>query len=266
LDTHPKTIWRVVYNNKLYLNRYQIIEKKNKVGVLFFMLYLYENSCKYFYYILKVIKSNQVFSYRVFLFILLGIFICIFIIFIVIIYKDIYDQYIFALREGKVNFNKCVLEHRLHINRILNNTNTDTVINITNYIGKEWRYEYIFKNKWTSIPNTNSELGIYQSIVNEINLDFNAKGTGTFSSINSSYSSPIFERVNINNIFSNAIASTNTSNDFSNCLGIQGITYSNINSLIVDNILMNKVKITELLNYQSNILYCLINGLSPNIY
>jgi len=27
-NTHPKTIWRIVYNNKLYLNRYQIIEKK----------------------------------------------------------------------------------------------------------------------------------------------------------------------------------------------------------------------------------------------
>lgn len=27
-NTHPKTIWRVVYNNKLYLNQYKITEKK----------------------------------------------------------------------------------------------------------------------------------------------------------------------------------------------------------------------------------------------
>jgi hypothetical protein len=27
-----------------------------------------------------------------------------------------------------------------------------------------------------------------------------------------------------------------------------------------------RIKTTELLNYQSNILYCLINGLSPSLY
>jgi|GEM_PF-1996413 hypothetical protein len=104
--------------------------------------------------------------------------------------------------------------------------------------------------------------------MNEINLDFNAKGTGTFSGINSSYSSPIIERININNIFSNAISSTNTHNSIPNSLGIHGIDYSsNRNSVIVDNVLMNtKVRTTELLNYNSNILYCLINGLSPSIY
>ena len=29
-NTHSKTIWRIVYNNKLYLNRYQIIENNGK--------------------------------------------------------------------------------------------------------------------------------------------------------------------------------------------------------------------------------------------
>ena len=33
-NTHPKTILRVIYNNKLYLNRYQMIEHNNKLGVL----------------------------------------------------------------------------------------------------------------------------------------------------------------------------------------------------------------------------------------
>ena len=93
--------------------------------------------------------------------------------------------------------------------------------------------------------------------MNEINLDFNVKGSGTFSGINSS---PIIERININNIFSNAISSTNTSNSIPNSLGIHGIDYSsNRNFVIVDNVLMNtKVRTTELLNYNSNILYCLI--------
>lgn len=268
-NTHPKTIWRVVYNSKLYLNRYQIIEKKNKeLGVLFFMLNFYKNNSKYFYYISNVLKLNRPFIYRVLLYIILGVFICIFIYYILLIYKNIHDHYNIALREGKVNFNKCILEHKLYISHILNNTNTDTITK-TNFIDyKGWRYEYLFNNKWTSIHNTNNELGIYQSIINQLNLDFNAKSTGTFSGINSSYSSPIIERVNINNIFSNAILSTNTVNDPTNSLGIQGINYgSNRNFVVIDNVLMNtRLKTTELLNYQSNILYCLINGLSPSIY
>ena len=177
-----------------------------------------------------------------------------------------HDEYIFALRESKINYMKCVLEHKSLLNQGLNHTKI--AFNTTNFVDKEWRYEYIFNNKWRSIHNTNSELGIYQSIINKINLDFNAKGTTTFSGVNSSYSSPLIDRVNINNIFSNPILSTNTVNEPGNFLGIQGLNYnSNRNSVIVDSVLMNlRLNTTELLNYQSNILYCLINGLSPSIY
>ena len=198
---------------------------------------------------------------------MLGIFIGIFILFIIIICKDIYDQYIFTIREGRANYNTYVLEHKLWLNQGLNNTKIifnsfkPSIIRI-----KNWRYEYLFKPKLTSIHNTNSELGIYKSIINEINLDF--KSTGVLSGINSSYSSPIIERANINSIFSNAISSMNTHNSIPNSLGIHGIDYSsNRNFVVVGNVLMNtKLRTTELLNYQSNILYCLINGLSPSIY
>jgi hypothetical protein len=43
-NTHPKTIWRIVYNNKLYLNRYQIIEKKYLSWIVIYCIkhfYLY---------------------------------------------------------------------------------------------------------------------------------------------------------------------------------------------------------------------------------
>jgi len=73
------------------------------------MLYFYKNNYKYFYYIINVLKSDKLLIYRVLLFIILGIFICIFIFFIVLICKDIHDKYVFALCEGKINFNKCVL-------------------------------------------------------------------------------------------------------------------------------------------------------------
>jgi hypothetical protein len=97
-------------------------------------------------------------------------------------------------------------------------------------------------------------------------LDFNIKGTETFSGINSSYSSPIIERVNINNIFSNALSSINIVNDTTNPLGIQGIN-NNRNFVVIDSALINtRLRTTELLNYQSNVLYCVINKLSPSLY
>jgi len=267
-NTHPKTIWRVIKNNKLYLNRYQIIEQNNKLGVRYFMFKIYKHIPEYFYYMLNSIKNNKAYIYRILLFIILGILISIFIYNIFILCKDMYDQYVLTLREGRVNYNKCVLEHKLSLNQGLNdakiifNNFKPSIIRV-----KNWRHEYLFKPKLTSIHNTNSELGIYKSIIKEINLDFN-KSTGIFSSINSSYSSPIIERANINSIFLNAISSMNTHNSIHNSLGIHGIDYSsNRNFVVVGNVLMNtKLRTTELLNYQSNILYCLINGLSPSIY
>ena len=267
-NTHPKTIWRVVYNNKLYLDRYQITEKKEELGLLNYIGVLYKRFIKHSNSMFNRLKSKKRLIYRILLFVVLGIFISILIFFILSICKDIHDQYLFSLRESQVNFNKCILEHKLYLSNILNSRNIEVISNKTSFIDVQgWRFEYIFNNKWKYIHNTGSQLGIYQSIINEINLDFNAKGTGTFSGMNSYYSSPIIERVNINSIFSNAIASRNVTNDITNSLGIQGINYNPRNSVLFDNLLIDtRVKTTELLNYQSNILYCLINGLSPSIY
>ena len=260
-NTHPKTIWRIVYNNKLYLNRYQITEKsiqEEELEIFWFNKYI----IKYYYYIFNIIKLNKAFIFRICFNIVLVIILFLFMAFIFLVCKDIYDQYVFALHEGKVNYNKCVCEHKLYLNNVIKNTN---IIKYKWHLYKNFKYDYIFNNKLTPIYNTNKG-GIYQTIVKEINLDFRTKGTATFSQINSSHSSPIMERVNINTIFNNAIASMNTSNDVTNSLGIQGINFSR-NSILLDDLSINtRIKTTELLNYQSNILYCLINGLSPSLY
>ena len=265
-NTHPKTIWRVVYFNKLYLNRYKITEKIEKeLGVVDLVFIFYKNVFKYFYKILLVIKSNKTFIYRKFLFILILILVCIFMLFLIILINDIYHHYIFALQDSKVNYNRCIWEHKVLLNGVLNiteNLYTKTGFNDLKLLTTQDIYNY----EWITNNNTQYQLGIYQSIINEINLDFNIKGAEAFSGLNSSYSSPIIERVNINNIFSNALASSSNINDNANSLGIHGINY-NRNSIIVDNGLNStRIKTTELLNYQSNILYCLINGLSPSLY
>lgn len=266
LNTHPKTIWRVIYNNKLYLNRYQIIEHYDKDQEKLSLMGFIESIFKYIYIKLKV-KSNRILIYRIFIYIVLIVLIYIILFYIVIFFKDMYDRYIFILCENRAKSLKFILEHRFSYNN-LNNTHTGFKFEYNNHIiFKEWRSLYLFNNEWTSFDSTNNKLGIYQSIINEVNLDFN-KGTNTFSVVNSSYSSPIIDRVNINSIFSNAIASTNIASDTTNSLGISGTNYtSNRNFVIVDNALINtRLRTTELLNYQSNILYCIINGLSPSTY
>jgi len=265
-NTHPKTIWRVVYFNKLYLNRYQITEKRNKeLGVAEFLFLFYNKFLKFYYKVLYIVKSYKTYFYRKFLFILILFSICIIVLFLIIIIKDVFDQYIFALQVGKAHYNKCVWEHKVLLNGVLSNTDNLFTKASFNDI-KLLRYEDIYIFKWIIIYNTNDGISIYQSINNEINLDFNIQGSGTFSGINSSYSSPIIERVNINYIFSNAIASTNNVSDNANSLGIQGINYNRNTIIVNNNIMSTRVRTTELLNYQSNILYCLVNGISPSTF
>ena len=121
-NTHPKTIWRIIYNNKLYLNRYQIIEKNNKLEVQYFMFKFYKLISECMYYVLNIIKNNKVFICRILLFIILGIILCIFMYNIITLCRDIYDQYVFSLRENKINYIRCVLEHKSSLNQVLNNT------------------------------------------------------------------------------------------------------------------------------------------------
>jgi hypothetical protein len=134
---------------------------------------------------------------------------------------------------------------------------------------KEWKCTDILKNKSSFVIHFSapSKPQIYQSIINEINLDFRTR-TNTFNTLNSSHSSPLIERININNIFTNAITSMSSENSTmsSNSLRIQtqGIN-SNRNFFIIDNMLYDRPSTRELLNYESNILYCMINGISPSI-
>jgi len=71
--------------------------------------------------------------------------------------------------------------------------------------------------------------------------------------------------VNISPILENIIQ-----NEVFDVLGIEGVNDQEniyVPNIIIDNPLsLNKPKVKEVLNYQSNVLYVLINGLSPSIY
>jgi hypothetical protein len=106
--------------------------------------------------------------------------------------------------------------------------------------------------------------------MDEANLDFSSQGNilimNSIHSVNSIHS-PIMERIDLNSVFNNMVINTAPIVEAmdSNTLSIN----SNRNSLTLNtsiDLLRGHPRNKELLNYQSNILYLLINNLSPSIY
>lgn len=244
-NTYPKTIWRVVYGNKLYLDRYKIVVKTNKA--LYNISYI-----RYIKRIYSGIEDNKFLIYYIILIIILGAILYVFIYYFVLVYKEIYSDYIINIQRVKANHLRYMLEHSFIINSNEIKISKPISINkISRFVelNKEWRSE--------------AKLGIYQSIVNEVNLNFTSMVSPRRTDV--IYSSPIIERIDINNVFNNIV--TNTINELSNNNSFA--TNSNRNSLTLNtsvDIFRDKVKNRELLNYQSNILYLLINKISPSIY
>jgi hypothetical protein len=263
LNTYPKAIWRKVQNKQSYKGRYLIIAK-----------YSYRSYQIYSNIIYKLLKNNYIIICYILSYILLSIIMYNYFFYMVLICKYLYYSYNIDIIS--INNYENFFEDKFLLNNakqdIFNNTKTSLIsqqINGLHDFNQKWKSECILKNNNLFITsNTNNKIGIYQSIISQINLDFNTKTS--FPTINSSNPSPIIERININNIFSNAITATrNTSNDIiynSLELQTQGL-HGNRNYVVVDGILMgHRPRASELLNYQSNILYCIINGLSPSTY
>jgi len=104
--------------------------------------------------------------------------------------------------------------------------------------------------------------------MNKVDLDFNSGANiSLMNTINLGNSSPIIERIDLNNVFNAMVLNTAPIIDTmgNNSLSIN----SNRNSLRLNtsiDLLGGQSRNKELLNYQSNILYLLINNLSPSIY
>lgn len=275
LKAHPKTIWRKVYNDKLYLGRFKLTIKnnyKNKIGNYLNNKLNYTN---------KIIKHNSKLFYYLMLLAIIGLVVYIIISYVVFIYKDIYNDYISNISIIKVDHYRNTLKYKY----ILYDSVKEPLVDNKYFYKKklisfDWGWNtinlpWIYKESLL----VNNKFGIYQTIISSINLDFHNDAISIIdnsSPINKMHSSPIMGRIDLNKSFYtltrsviNKIASENPLG-----LGIEGmqnisITRSNRSSLILDtSIALNqdKIKATELLNYQSNILYLMINGISPSIY
>ena len=292
LNTHTKTIWRKVQDNKLYLDRYKIIKhsgnlnyKPKEIKAYYFKIFYFE-IIKDFKYVFKIIKNNSIFIP----YILLVIFICTILYFVVIVCTDFYSIYNYNLNEFRANHLKYILEHRFTSNNISSNSKLPVIIDKMSKFSvdspwcfersAEWQFKYTyFYSNLTDILKINSP--ILSS--SNVNLDFSSFASASCEAeamVNNSLtnnvvldnsvitSSPIISQANFNGINSvvniNPIVNLEPSYPdlHTNSLGI----YSNRDSLtlLTNDLVLGKTK--ELLNYQSNILYCLINGLSPSLY
>ena len=267
LAAHPKTIWRKVKNKQPYLERYLITEKYNYFSSIYIKVIEYFN--------IKLLFNNYTMVfYILLLFMLYGYTLYKCIPYIILLFTDVYNNDINNIDKIKVDNIKFELEQKSPLKMGTFNFLKAPFINDKVYglaeFNCDWRSEYLLKNKRTFIIGIRNKLYVYESIINELNLDFH-----NINSVNSSlHSSPIIERININNVFSNAIASTRPSINivdnisYSNSLVIntQSI-HGNRNYSIIDNTLIwPRSPGRELLNYNSNVLYCLVNGLSPSTY
>lgn len=245
--------------NELQIEEDDNLKNKSFIGYLlcsvdnkYQMIYV-----KYYEYIQKKINNNKNIYYSIFFLILLSIIIYIFLSDIILICKDIYDDCISNLHKNRINNLKYTLEYKCKLNNNLINNMEYTEFNKIDILilNKKLKFECICL--YNNIPN---RLNIAKSIIDEIHLSF--RDMINVSTVNS----PIIDQVNYN---TNSLLNIHTVNQEipNNPLGIQGI-YGNKNSLVVSNnfIIGNNHRKTELLNYQSNILYILLNGLSPSIY
>lgn len=259
-DTYPKTIWRIVYNDKLYLNRYKIsvinnseINRKieNKISLHKKFIFYKKCACKW-------IKENSYIIYYVLISIILIVIYSVLITYILLAFKDIYHDYISTIHSINYNYSNHMLYHNT-------NSKSNLIHNyvLNNSMGKDNKFLEV-NREWF----INAKLSIYQPIMNEVNLDFSSQGNYLImNSVHSLNTSPIIERIDLNSVFNNMVINTapiveSMDNNF---LSIN----SNRNSLTLNtsiDLLRGQSRNKELLNYQSNILYLLINNLSPSLY
>jgi len=247
--------------------------------------------------------SSHLINYSVLLYILLISMLCGY-----MIYK--YIPYISVLYSGIYNyFNPDYLYNVSEKDKLINNIFNNIKNPITNKVNglaefnEEWRSIDLLKNKPFFKGNFIhiSQVGIHQFVSNEITLNTQV-GPNTITTLSHGYSpvtyissplsvwshqpSPVINRfssyglwsdpfsplsrTNIDNVFSNAIASTklavNTSSTITNThnslvLHPQSL-FNNRNYSIIDTALYGpRSPGKELLNYNSNVLYCIINGI-----
>jgi hypothetical protein len=257
LATHPKTIWRKLQYNKLYLDRYLI---KKHLGVMDSIIpnVMGKASIRF----RSPYINYVVLLYTGLILVLLGYILCKYI-------PPLIGLFINSSNYNVDNQLNHILEKdrslKNNIFNCINSPITDKVKGLAEF-NKEWLSVDILKNKtsfihgFTSRPTPGIGLGIYIP-VNEVDT-WSRNVSSIISTVNST--SAI---ASTNTVFPDMVASTHIT-----ATAVDTITTPNSlvlhptgsyrNSSIIDNTLLGpRSPGRQILNYNSNVLYCLINGI-----
>jgi DNA polymerase type B, organellar and viral len=256
IDTRPVSYINtesVTYNNE----QNRKYNSKSDYNNLFCSCYKSKSLFKVIIYKTKFILNQKIYKYFILTIgiLLVGYLLHIFTGFII----DIHSNYVLELLRIKGEHMKFILENRFtsnHSNSIdYSYLHSKPKINMFIDLKNEWRAEIKLLNKNNGILNT---------ILNELSLNFNTL-TSFFNSPN-----PNLNNTNTSLVHYLFEARTIHPNlNTHNALGIQGIEPYRINEVInmIDTYLLeNRTPSLERLNYQSNILYILVNRLTPSLY
>jgi hypothetical protein len=255
-DTYPNKIWRVIKEDKLYLDRYFIkVKSYTKLNDVRIYNLLYTLYIKCFRYVLKTLRYKATPIMYILLLMILSIFICKYFFNILLICKNTYYNYIYNYSEIRVNYLRYVLEYKLTCYDSFNRINDKSILSNKLITLFEFKEKLPFKPSCFDKYISNKP-GIAELILKDANLDF--------SSAIAIAVSPSLNRVELKN--TNLSINTEIVQDAPvNALGI----YSNKDytlSILSNVIYNNRARSKEILNYESNILYVLVNNLSPSIY
>lgn len=228
LNTYPNTIWRKIQTKELYLNRYSITVMSR---------YYYLKVC--YIYLRKCIINYQILILKITLFLILLIIIYIITIDLLIILKDIINKFNIHTINTRSNQLGYMLEHKIKIE-----TNQIRLISIEEKISKFLNTDKSWEDRYNLLYNNifNKSSIINSILIGLINLDFHSVAP-----------SPIIDNITNQQLINNS-------------LDAQGLRLNtNLPEIILQNRMIES-RPKELLNYQSNILYLLINGISPSLY
>lgn len=241
LNTYPNTIWRKIQTNELFLHRYRIMVMSKH----YYFIICYSNLKKFILNIINniinIIKNNRIFIIKVILMIILLTIICFiffnFLIILISIIEKLNDLNVHT-RSFQLGY---MFQHKTRLE--LSNVN---ILKIDDKINKFISTDKNLENKIILFyGNIFWKSSILHSIlISLIDLDFHSVAP-----------SPIIDNITNQQLTNNS-------------LDVQNLRINtNLSEIIMNNrILENRSKPKELLNYQSNILYLLINGISPSLY
>jgi hypothetical protein len=244
-------VLKQVFENSILRDRIDIlqsitfkfyIENKNRK--------IHDKIMKYYKVFLLILFNNTFLKILKVLFSMFIIYLCL--AGLIFIFNQVYQEYINYVNEIKGSHLKWVLENRFSFSNNNNNNPNITFKRISRFLEFKTELIYEYKDFLSKYNNTN----ILNTILNELSINFKSEVVSINATPNlnkGSLTDFLFEARGLHPMAP------------SNPLGIQGINHNldEISNMLDKYLLEHRSQSLERLNYHSNIMYILVNKLSP---